>query len=963
MITCPRPRGRRPRLFTSYLTVSLILLGLLGLVGCQGLSANSPSDPPAQPGTLALGGGGKLDFGTVTVGKSKTLTATATNSGSSAVTITQASSNVQQFKLSKPALPVTVAAGSSVSVSVDFSPSGAGSVNGALSITSDASNSPGQLNLSGDGTMPGNLSVSPTSIAFGSILVGSNQKQSGILTNTGGSDLTVSQATVTGAGFSVSGVTFPLTLTAGQSANFSVTFAPQSPGTVNGNIAFANDGSNPTVNVAVSGTGLAQGSLSPNPGSLDFGNVVVGSNKTLPETLTNTSGTDVTITQATTSRADFSLSGVSLPYTLPAGQSKTFNVIFAPQSATTLSADLTIVSNASNPTLTIPLSGTGVQPGALSANPTSLNFGNVTVGKNKSLSETLTNTGGADVTISQQTLAGAGFSTNGLNLPLTLTPGQKVTFSVIFSPQSNGTINGSLTITSDASNPSLQIPLSGTGVAPGTLSANPTNLTFGNVEVGKNKSLSETLTNSGGSDVTISSETITGAGFSVTGLNLPLTLVPGDKVTFSVKFAPQSNGTVNGTLTINSDASNPSLQIPLSGTGISPGTLSANPTNLNFGNVTVGKNKSLSETLTNTGSSDVTISSDSVTGTGFSVTGLNLPITLAPGDKVTFSAKFAPQSPGTVNGTLTINSDASNPTLQIPLSGTGVTPGTLSANPTSLSFGNVQVGKNKSLPETLTNTGGSDVTISSDTVTGTGFSVSGLSLPLTLQPNHNVTFNVIFAPQSTGSVNGDLSIISDGSNPNLDIPLSGTGTPAGQLSVTPANMDFGDVVVGNNSSLPASLNATGADVTVTSGNSSNSAFTFSGLTFPFTVQAGKSKNFTVTFTPQGVGQANATLTFNSDASNSPTIETLTGNGKAPTQHSVLLTWNASDSQDVIGYNVYRGNSSGGPYSKIATQDPDTSYTDTSVSNGKTYYYVTRAVDSNNQESVNSNEAVAVIPSS
>ena len=962
MIECPQPRGRHRKHFTAYCYALLVLLALLGLVGCQGLSAGTPSDPPAPSGDLALNNP-KLDFGAVVVGKNKTMTVNATNGGSSAVTITEAVSTAKQFTLSKPALPLTISPGQSASLSVSFTPTGAGSVNATISVTSDAANSPAGLGLSGDGELPGTLSVNPTSMAFGSILEGSSQKQSGTLTNSGGSDLTISQATVTGAGFSLSGLTLPFTLASGQSANFSVTFAPQAAGAVNGNLAFVSDGSNPTLNLPLSGTGLAPGSLSPNPASLDFGNVVVGNNRTLPETLTNSSGASVTITQATIGGADFSISGLNLPVTLPAGQSTSFNVVFAPQSAGSASGNLSVVSDASNPNLTIPLSGSGVAPGVLSANPTSLSFGNVNIGDNKSLSETVTNTGGADVTITQHTLTGAGFSVNGPGLPLTLTPGQKVTFSVIFTPQAPGNVNGNLTIISDASNPSLVIPLSGTGVTPGTLSANPTSLSFGNVKVGNNKSLSETLTNTGGSNVTISQDTITGTGFSVSGLNLPLTLTPSQQVTFSVIFTPQSPGNKNGSLTIISDASNPSLVIPLSGTGVAPGTLSANPTSLSFGNVKVGNNKSLSETLTNTGGSNVTISQDTITGTGFSVSGLNLPLTLTPSQQVTFSVIFTPPSPGTVNGNLTIISDASNSSLVIPLSGTGVTPGTLSANPTSLSFGNVQVGHNKSLSETLTNTGGSNVTISQDTVTGTGFSVSGLNLPLTLTPSQQVTFSVIFTPQSSGNVNGNLTIISDGSNPSLVIPLSGTGTPAGQLSVTPASLDFGNVVVGNNASLPATLNATGASVTVTSGNSSNSEFTFSGLTFPVTIQAGNSAGFTVTFTPQAAGVANATLTFNSDAANSPTVQTLTGNGTSPTQHSVLLSWVASITPGVVGYNVYRGNTSGGPYSKIDSLDPDTSYTDTSVANGKTYYYVTRAVDSSNQESVNSNEAVAVIPPS
>jgi len=280
-----------------------------------------------------------------------------------------------------------------------------------------------------------------------------------------------------------------------------------------------------------------------------------------------------------------------------------------------------------------------------------------------------------------------------------------------------------------------------------------------------------------------------------------------------------------------------------------------------------------------------------------------------------------------------------------------------------VAFGNVQVGHNKTLPETITNTGGSNATITQDSVSGAGYSVSGLNLPLTLGPGDSSTFSVTFTPQSTGTVDGNVTLTSNASNPSLIVPLSGTGTPQGQLSVNPTTLNFGNVVVNNNSSLPASLKATGASVTVTSGVSSSSEFVLSGITFPVTIPAGGTQGFTVTFTPQATGQANATLTFSSDASNSPTVEQLTGNGTAPAHHSVQLNWTASVSQDVIGYNVYRGTIHGGPYSQInPSLDSSTSYTDGNVTNGDTYYYVTTAVDSNNVESTYSNEAEAQIPS-
>lgn len=610
-------------------------------------------------------------------------------------------------------------------------------------------------------------------------------------------------------------------------------------------------------------------------------------------------------------------------------------------------------------------SGSQQQPqtGVLGLGASGLDFSTVVIGTKKTLTVTAQNTGTASLSIDSAQSSAPQFSVSKPVLPVTIAAGASATLSVTFTPKATGSVSGTISISSDASNGPLDLQVQGDGSQAGVLAVNPTSVTFGGVIVGDSQKQPGTLTNTGGSDVTVSQATVNGTGFSITGLALPLTLVPGQNANFSVVFDPQSAGAVNGSIAFVSDASNSPLTLPLSGTGLAPGSLSANPPSLNFGEVVVGKNQSLSETLTNTSTSVVTITQATASGSGFSISGLTLPLTLDAGQSTGFSVEFAPQAVGSVSGSVTVTSDASNPTLTIPLSGAGIAPGTLSPNPSSLAFGSVQVGHTFQLPETLTNTGGADVTITADNIVGSGFNVSGLTLPLTLSPGGSETFYVVFAPQSTGSYTASLKITSDASNPTLTIPLSGTGTPLGQLSVNPSSLNFGSIEVGSNSTLPASLKATGATVTVNSGISSSSEFTLSGITFPVTIQAGNSVGFSVTFTPQGTGQANATLTFASDASNSPTVQSLTGNGTAPVQHSVLLNWNASSSQGVIGYNVYRGTKTGGPYSKInGSLDSNTSYTDNNVTNGDTYYYVTTAVNSSNQESAYSNEANAQIPS-
>jgi hypothetical protein len=92
---------------------------------------------------------------------------------------------------------------------------------------------------------------------------------------------------------------------------------------------------------------------------------------------------------------------------------------------------------------------------------------------------------------------------------------------------------------------------------------------------------------------------------------------------------------------------------------------------------------------------------------------------------------------------------------------------------------------------------------------------------------------------------------------------------------------------------------------------------------------------------------------------------LTGNciTDVPIAHSVSLSWTASTSSNVTGYNVYRGTQASGPYTKLTSSSMvAVSFTDSAVQAGQTYYYAVTAVDNNNNESAYSNQAQAVVPS-
>jgi hypothetical protein len=948
--------------FCSRWNLLVILLSFGGMLGCGGMQGTQFASTAVDLGQLSAAPA-NISFGNLVAGSSSVnKPLVLTNQGGSEITINQVSVSGPGYALSGPSVPLMLPNGQSASFTVTFtppsSPPSGGTAAGNVAISSSAANAALSVSLLSTVVAPGSLTVNSDPVSFGTLQVGASQGQSVDITNSGGSSVVVSQVTVSGAGFTMTPMSMPMTLAPSQSANLTITFAPQSSGTASGSLAIVSNASDSALSVPLSGTAVAPAGLAISPSSFSFGSVQTGSSQSLPATLTNPGSSSVTVSQATFTGTGYSLSGLTLPLTLQGGQTVPFNLVFSPPSAAADNVSLTITSNASNPTLVTAVSGIGVAAGALVASPSSLSFGNVSVGSTQTLPEKLSNTGGSSVTLSQASFSGAGYNLSGLSLPLTLQSGQTASFNVVFSPLSVAADNVSLTISSNASNPSLVAAVSGAGVAAGALSASPTSLSFGNVPMGSSQTLQEELTNTGGASVTVSQTTFSGAGYSVSGLSLPLTLQSGQTASFNVIFSPQSAGADNLSLTIASNASNPSLATAVSGTGIATGALSASPTSLSFGNVQIGSSQTLAEKLSNTGSASVTLTQVAA-GAAYSVSGLSLPMTLAAGASASFTVVFSPQSAGSSNASLAVTSSASSSAFGVPLSGAGVTPGTLSAAP--LNFGSLQVGNSSTQTATLTDSGGSSLTVTQAKLTGAGFSMSGLSTPLTLTAGQSFTFTLSFAPLVSGAASGSISFVSNASDATLAMALSGTAVAAGQFAVSPSSFAFGSVTVGASKSLTATLTATGGAVTVTSAATSSTEFALSGPSLPLTIGSGGTASFTLTFTPQASGSATANLSFTTAGSSSSFTAALTGSGTAPVQHTVNLFWDASSSS-LTGYNVYRGEQSGGPYTKINTTPvAGTTYTDSSVQAGQTYYYVTTSVGTDGMESGYSNQGTAVVP--
>jgi hypothetical protein len=296
----------------------------------------------------------------------------------------------------------------------------------------------------------------------------------------------------------------------------------------------------------------------------------------------------------------------------------------------------------------------------------------------------------------------------------------------------------------------------------------------------------------------------------------------------------------------------------------------------------------------------------------------------------------------------------------------------ISIVPASVDFKEVVVGQKNTQTLQISNTGKEPVSFESLHVSGAGFKLSPIKTPFTLPSRKALTVTLVFAPTSASSAAGSLALSSPDLEAPVNVPLSGSGEKAApQLQSQPSSLQFGAVAVHGTSTQTVTLKNTGnVPLTINSVALPNSAFSATGLSSGVSLAPGQSLEFKLAFRPTGSGSVSGTLSIGSSSLTSPVKLALAGSGttstptSAPstsTAHTVSLAWSPSTSS-VIGYHVYRGISSGGPYSRVSTSAVGgLDFSDATVPAGGRYYYVVTAQDSAGSESPFSNEAAIDFP--
>ncbi|MGA8306309.1 MAG: choice-of-anchor D domain-containing protein [Candidatus Acidiferrales bacterium] len=403
---------------------------------------------------------------------------------------------------------------------------------------------------------------------------------------------------------------------------------------------------------------------------------------------------------------------------------------------------------------------------------------------------------------------------------------------------------------------------------------------------------------------------------------------------------------------------------------VAASSVTVSPTSVNLGSVNVGSSSQQQIKITNFTGISVTITSVALSGNYFAISGIAAPLSLSTGKSATLTVTFAPKAAGAQTGKIVVQGRGITTAINVTLSANGVSSGgttSISAVPTGAAFGNVPVGSTNSQTFTVTNHGTSTISVSSEAVSGTGFSMSGLADSAQIAAGKSSTFNVAFKPAKTGTITGSASInfSASGKTVPLTVSLSGNGvTATGALQVSPTAINFGDVLVGHSGSLSLKVTNTGNSALTTSrGTISGSGFSMIGGLAGLTLQPGQSDSVTVVFEPAVTGSASGTISI--QAGLTTTSVALSGSGTAQTSspHSVSLSWVASTSPSVEGYYVERGTTSGGPYSILnSSPETGTSYVDATVQGGKGYFYVIVAINNGGEQSKPSQQVSATIPS-
>ena len=417
-----------------------------------------------------------FDFGTVTVGEFKDRSFAVANEGNSEQLIIFSTeiqgANADQFIIVSGGGGAILNPGSTKLLNVRFQPTALGPQNAVLRIESnDPNENPININISGTGSGVPEIAVNPSTVQFGTVVVGSESNRGIIVSNQGLATLEVTALEITGADasmFSILDGAVPDMLNLLEQKTIIVGFEPTSDGDKNARLLItSNDPDQGSVEVALFGRGTSS-KIVVDASSHDFGEIALGETASFTFFISNEGMGDLVVDSLVTQGpgADqYRVVGISSPFTVRSGDTRSIVAEFVPTADGAQSAVLILYNNDPlTPQLNIILRGTTLSPLAVT-NVSEIDFGDLLSGLDTSQTVILTNTGRANLNVAQQNITGGDSTQFSFDDPATafsLSPSDSMKIQVRFAPTTAGEKRSTLRfVSNDLERPMLDIPLTG----------------------------------------------------------------------------------------------------------------------------------------------------------------------------------------------------------------------------------------------------------------------------------------------------------------------------------------------------------------------------------------------------------------------------------------------------------------------------------------------------------------------
>ena len=615
-----------------------------------------------------------VHFGDQILGSETTDTITLTSSGTIDLDLDLIAISGDTFSQTNDC-PATLAPEATCTITATFSPTIAGSYDGVITLTNNATDSPQTIALSGKGVSP-NATLIPSLIDFGNQTINkSSIPQEVLLVNSGTSALTISEISTSSSIYSQTN-TCSDTLAAKETCVILITFSPLESGESIATLIVASDDPTSPAEVFLFGNGITGPDVDIYPPLYDFGNTTVGEISEQQNFLIQNTGEGDLILDSITVNSDFEQTN-DCPTILEEEEICVVETIFVPTVSGNFFGTLSIVDNAEGSPHKASLRGYGVFS-SVTLLPASINFGDQTIGMPSLAHDArLLNSGNETITIESITSSNAVFAQTN-DCGSSLAPSGFCTISVIFTPDTTEYLTAQITITDSATGSPHNISLTGSGIDPiyPDLDITPNFWDFGQILVGNTSDAKEfTVKNTGAVDVIIS-DIDANSEFAQTN-DCPETLASGETCTISGTFAPQAAGQFSGHIRVVDNTYSRYQTILLKGSATHSGdiNISLSESIINFGDITVNTSSDeQSVILTNAGTDDVTIGAVAVTGseaTDFSMNTNCNNRSLDVDKSCLINATFKPTSAGSKTANIMIYDDAHDSPQIVVLSGTG----------------------------------------------------------------------------------------------------------------------------------------------------------------------------------------------------------------------------------------------------------------------------------------------------